>query len=61
MWWGKSENNEPVRRSIPGLVEVVNRPCCGCDNHAMEQRAHPAGYIGWWCFTCNAWQTGCKG
>lgn len=28
--------------------------CCGCDGHAMEQRERR-----WWCFTCNAWQTGC--
>ena len=48
MWWGKEITGE------------LGTACCGCAGHAMEQRPHPDGYIAWWCFTCNAWQTGCK-
>ena len=64
MWWGKIDidNDEPevlppskmkATRGDGGMVR-----CCGCEDHAMEQRPTPEGSA-WWCFTCSAWQTGC--
>lgn len=51
MWWGKEEVGTPEHR-LP--KQVNGHVCCGCAGHAMELRVDR-----WWCFTCNAWQTGC--
>lgn len=71
MWWGKIDidNDEPevlpvsqARRAWPQVNATGGNGgavrCCGCEQHAMEQRPTPEGGA-WWCYTCNAWQTGC--